>query len=48
MSEKEKRDLSREVINEWQRKLKQKKAEPTRGGRLSGQGTKLLYIQDHR
>jgi hypothetical protein len=41
-------DLSREEINEWRRKLKQKKAEPTRGGRLSGQGMKLLYIQDHR
>ena len=48
MAEKEKRDLSREEINEWLRKLKQKKAEPTRGGRLSGQGMKLLYIQDHR
>lgn len=48
MAEKEKRDLSREEINEWLRKLKQKKAEPTRGGHSSGQGMKLLYIQDHR
>ena len=48
MADQEKWELSREEIDERLRKLKQKKAEPTRGGRLSGQGMKLLYIQDHR
>ena len=48
MADQEKWDLSREEIDERLRKLKQKKVEQTRGGRSSGQGVKLLYIQDHR
>ena len=48
MADQEKWDLSRAEIDERLRKLKQKKVETTRGGRLSGQGMKLLYIQDHR
>ena len=48
MAEKETWDLSREEIEERLRKLNQeKKAKgPTRGGRSSGQGVKLLYIRD--
>lgn len=48
MADQEKWDLSREEIEARLRDLSQKKKEPTRGGRLSSQGTKLLYIQDHR
>ena len=47
MADQEKWDLSREEIDERLRNLKQKKNEPTRGGRSSGQGVKLLYIRDY-
>ena len=49
MADQEKWDLSREEINRRLLKLKQdsKKKEPTRGGRSSGQGVKLLYIRDY-
>ena len=47
MADQEKWELSREDIDERLRKLKQKKVEPTRGGRSSGQGVKLLYIRDY-
>lgn len=52
MAEKEKWDLSREEIEERLRKFSQEqkgkdKAGPTRGGRSSKQGVKLLYIQDY-
>ena len=49
MEEKKTWDLSREEIEERLRKLNQeKKAKgPTRGGRSSGQGVKLLYIRDY-
>ena len=48
MADDEKWELSREEIEERLRKLNQeKKAKgPTRGGRSSGQGVKLLYIRD--
>ena len=48
MSDDEKWGLSRDEINERLRKLNQDKKEkgPTRGGRSSGQGVKLLYIRD--
>lgn len=48
MADKDKWELSREEIEERLRKLNQeKKAKgPTRGGRSSGQGVKLLYIRD--
>jgi len=48
MEDQEKWGLSREEINERIQKLNQeKKAKgPTRGGRSSGQGVKLLYIRD--
>ena len=48
MSDDEKWGLSREEIDERLRKLNQDKKEkgPTRGGRSSGQGVKLLYIRD--
>ena len=47
MADQEKWELSRKEIDERLRNLKQKKAEPTRGGRSSGQGVKLLYIRDY-
>ena len=47
MADQEKWELSREEIDERLRNLKQKKNEPTRGGRSSGQGVKLLYIRDY-
>lgn len=47
MADQEKWELSREEINERLRKLGQEKKEPTRGGRSSGQGVKLLYIRDY-
>lgn len=52
MAEKETWDLSREEIEERLRKLNQEqkekdKAGPTRGGRSSKQGVKLLYIRDY-
>ena len=52
MAEKEKWDLSREEIAERMRKFSQDqkendKKEPTRGGRSSTQGVKLLYIRDY-
>ena len=47
MADQEKWELSREEINERLRKLGQDKKEPTRGGRSSGQGVKLLYIRDY-
>ena len=47
MSDNEKWDLSREEIERRLLQLKQEKQEPTRGGRSSGQGVKLLYIRDY-
>ena len=49
MSDDEKWGLSREEIEKRLRDLNQKKkaAGPTRGGRSSGQGVKLLYIRDY-
>ena len=49
MADQDKWDLSREEIDRRLLKLKQdsKKKEPTRGGRSSGQGVKLLYIRDY-
>ena len=49
MADQEKWDLSREEIERRLRQLKTdpKKKEPTRGGRSSGQGVKLLYIRDY-
>lgn len=52
MAEKETWDLSREEIEERLRTFSQRqkeadKAGPTRGGRSSGQGVKLLYIRDY-
>ena len=47
MTDNEKWDLSREEIERRLLKLKQEKQEPTRGGRSSGQGVKLLYIRDY-
>ena len=49
MADQEKWDLSREEIERRLQKLKTdpKKKEPTRGGRSSGQGVKLLYIRDY-
>lgn len=48
MADDEKWELSREEIAERLRSLNQEKKEkgPTRGGRSSGQGVKLLYIRD--
>ena len=48
MADDEKWGLSREEINKRVRELNQKKKAqgPTRGGRSSGQGVKLLYIRD--
>ena len=46
MADDEKWGLSREEIDKRVRELNQKKAQgPTRGGRSSGQGVKLLYIR---
>ena len=49
MADQEKWELSREEIDERLREQTQKKGEqvPTRGGRSSGQGVKLLYIRDY-
>ena len=47
MADQEKWDLSREEIERRLLQLKQEKQEPTRGGRSSGQGVKLLYIRDY-
>jgi len=47
MADQEKWELSREEIDKRIRALGQKKKEPTRGGRSSGQGVKLLYIRDY-
>ena len=48
MADDEKWGLSREEINKRVQELNQKKKAqgPTRGGRSSGQGVKLLYIWD--
>ena len=48
MEKKEGWGLTGEEIKERLRKLNQEKEEkgPTRGGRSSGQGVKLLYIRD--
>jgi predicted DNA-binding transcriptional regulator YafY len=48
MADDEKWELSREEIDKRVRELNQKKKAtgPTRGGRSSGQGVKLLYIRD--
>ena len=48
MADDEKWGLSREEIDKRVRELNQKKKAqgPTRGGRSSGQGVKLLYIRD--
>lgn len=47
MADDEKWELSREEINKRVHELNQKKKVqgPTRGGRSSGQGVKLLYIR---
>ena len=49
MDEKEGWGLTEEEIRERLRTLNQEKAKrgPTRGGRSSGQGVKLLYIRDY-
>lgn len=49
VAEQEKWELSREEIEERLRKQNQesKQIGPTRGGRSSGQGVKLLYIRDY-
>ena len=49
MADDEKWGLSREEIDKRLRELNQQKkaAGPTRGGRSSGQGVKLLYIRDY-
>ena len=49
MDEKEGWGLTEEEIKERLRTLNQEKAKrgPTRGGRSSGQGVKLLYIRDY-
>ena len=47
MADQEKWELSREEIERRLQQLKQEKQEPTRGGRSSGQGVKLLYIRDY-
>ena len=47
MADQEKWGLSREEIEARLRKQNQEKKEPTRGGRSSGQGVKLLYIRDY-
>ena len=49
MAEKDTWDLSREEIEERLRTINQENAKrgPTRGGRSSGQGVKLLYIRDY-
>lgn len=47
MADNEKWNLSREEIERRLLQLKQEKQEPTRGGRSSGQGVKLLYIRDY-
>ena len=49
MDEKEGWGLTEEEIKERLRTLNQEKSKrgPTRGGRSSGQGVKLLYIRDY-
>ena len=48
MADDEKWGLSREEIDKrvWELNQKKKATGPTRGGRSSGQGVKLLYIRD--